>query len=411
MLRRAFAVTLGMAMGVTISSSQAAAVSRPHVFRLDIPGYNAAYPDQLFEIRYQGPPSNPGRLHVIQCPSRCAFAFGPGTGVPPQLRFTVLDNSSSNALIKAYEQKVGLPYQVLSYHGCKAAFLSDPLQSSCAGMTSRSITVRIALRYRPLMRVALFGDVEAGDSAFLDFAANSATDPYGSPGQTSSAGCVIYVGSVQGECAGHVNPGTVNVSVTGNQAPNWQFDGFDGPCAGQGGPFTPTSDPHRCTFAISNDLTLTATTSSTFCMCTTTKWGFTPPPFTEPPKPKRQITFGPPGRLIDAADEIFNELFSSPLVKLGVLSEVLFLKEAGSSNPGTVDVKGVATGRGARDAAATPLFSWHLPAGTLEPIALPLTTAGDRFFKSHSSARVAVSVTYTAAGRATTVSRTGLLRR
>jgi hypothetical protein len=50
---------------------------------------------------------------------------------------------------------------------------------------------------------------------------------------------------------------------------------------------------------------------------------------------------GPP--LLNGANEIFDELFASPLVKLGVLGEWLFFQQAGVANQGTVDVKGSPT--------------------------------------------------------------------
>jgi hypothetical protein len=236
---------------VVFSAAAATAATRSQVFRVEIAGYDAKYPDQLFQIRYRGPFSKGGGVHTLECPVRCAFAFGPGTGVSAPVSFTVADDSSSSRAISAYETKFGLPYQVLGYQGCKAAFLSDPLQSSCSGQTSRSTTIRISLRYRPLLRVALTGQVEAHPGppvggGFLDLGATSVTDPYGSPGQNAGAGCTIYVGFEQGACAGHLNPGAIDVSATGNQAPFWQFAGFDGPCAGQGGPFTPTSAAHTC---------------------------------------------------------------------------------------------------------------------------------------------------------------------
>jgi hypothetical protein len=146
---------------VVFSAAAATAATRSQVFRVEIAGYDAKYPDQLFQIRYRGPFSKGGGVHTLECPVRCAFAFGPGTGVSAPVSFTVADDSSSSRAISAYETKFGLPYQVLGYQGCKAAFLSDPLQSSCSGQTSRSTTIRISLRYRPLLRVALTGQVEA----------------------------------------------------------------------------------------------------------------------------------------------------------------------------------------------------------------------------------------------------------
>jgi hypothetical protein len=148
-------------------------------------------------------------------------------------------------------------------------------------------------------------------------------------------------------------------------------------------------------------------------MCTTTSWAFQPPPVIEPPLPKGLVAFGPGGPpLLNAAKKIFDELFASPLVKLGVLGEWLFFQQAGAANQGTVDVKGVPAGAAARASAAVTLFSGHVPKGVLEPLVLSITPTGVRFFAAHARARARVTVTYTpTAGKRTVITKTLLLRR
>ena len=350
-------------------------------------------------------PGRPGL--TLTCPGRCSAAFGPGTRIPSPVSYHIADETIGSPEFGPYVSAVGTSYRVLSYGSCQHPQVSEE-PTSCAGTASRTTTVRVRLRYKPLVTLLATGTVlNLGpnyDSSVTMDAQNVVHTPDG-----DSADCDFAIQSVTGSrCRFRLDPGQVAVS-TSDGGSYYRFAGYTGgPCAGQeiGAPYQ-----HGCVFTLGDsDVTLHATV--------------TPPPGASPTAPLDSNLPPPPGYrppggplrsdfqtdpTSEALDQVLQNLFDLEYSKGSVPFQIFVSLVKGSG----LTITGTAGAGRSADAAGAPLFTGRVRAADdeLAPLTITLTRAGQRLFANAGRHSIRITATYAPpTGRPVSKTRSGRVR-